>query len=299
MALTPDELNERALHLVNFNCVGDVPFLLDRFDKTFGFDSRYYGVPENRFDYILGTEDPARIFSINPVSLKSLEKFIGILKTLWGKHVLGVLIGGTRVDRKARSGRAASPHSIYYGGDRSKLWCTGIDIDGIIWVSKDGTPTIFVANRSMAPREHEFHAAYSCGHTLLSDILRLGGRINIEPAHNMPYVVVGCALSQCFGTVLHDKCGGRTGIIHRDHFHVDNVRKVGLRRDSNSQGAMIQMALNLHSYCQLKVDGEIGPLTMEAWRKWAERNEVIWTYENEMFKKLIEIAPIKYGQIPR
>ena len=295
MTLTPEQLKERNAGLIHFNEIDGIPVLMDRFQPDTGWDYRWYGIPENR------KGKKPRSFPINPVSYKALGQFVELMKALgWDGHVIGILTGGTRADRTARSGQGyISPHSIFYGKQSQKLWCTAIDIDGIIWKFKDGHVVIYTANRSMAPRHHSFKFGFNTGYPELDFMLQDGSPISIEPAHNTPYVVVADLLSQCFGTVLHDKCSGRTGVNHRDHFHVDKVRPLRYREypRSNSQDTLIQMTLNLDHGCDLEVDGKIYNLSTEEWQKWARMRDIKWTTESEMWSELMHIAPIRHGTI--
>jgi len=284
---TNEQLKQREAYLTTFESVEGIPILLDRFQPESGFNYVWYGIPENRAGKRL------RKFPVNPISLSSLERTVQILKTVWGDHVIGIITGGTRADRNARSGHSISPHSIRYGSQEAKVWCTGIDIDGIMWKDNDNVITIYCSNRSMAPKTFVIPTNYWIGDEFISN-LGLNRVIEIVAGYNKPYVVMGCILSQCFGTVLHDNCSGYTGVTHRDHFHVDNVRKIGFV-DSNSQATMVQMALNLEPGNTLKIDGKIGPKTIETWKSWAESVEVPWTHEAEMYRKLMEITPVRHG----
>lgn len=280
MTLTQEDIRQRESELVSFSQVGGIPFILHRFQPPNDWNTNWYGVPEQRIE---GRE---RKFLIHPKGMMALERFVELLKNIgYAKHTKSILTGGTKVERNQRGIDRPSPHSILKGSKDEDIFCTAIDIGAFTWchTPPDGPVTSYTAKRTLSPK--------TVG-------LRDGSTIDVVGAYDKPYVVVLCILSQCFGTVLHDKCSGKTGIDHGDHFHVDLTRPVKYRK-SNSQNTAIQMALNLSSWTgeELVIDGRIGPKTLEVWQRWTRRNDLQWTHERAMWKELMKFVPIQHGMI--
>jgi len=263
MNLSVSEKKRRRNSLVLFYNISGIKFLLHRFHSPDSWASEWYGVPDFYQTY-------EREFPIHPKGKEALGRSVDILKKLgWDEHIVCILTGGANVDRQQRGSSKPSPHSIEYGTFDEQKFATAIDIGGVIWDPGEQLSlsqiTSYVADRSAKAREIGVDI-FDPGRLLIPD--NKHEVMSIVPAHDTPYVVLACVFSQFFGTVLHDKCSGYTGKIHRDHMHLDCVRPVGYR-GSNSQNTLIQMALNLFAPDKLKVDGKIGINTAIAWGTWS------------------------------